>query len=144
MDPNQPPHHSQSPYGSQPPYGYQNQNPYDPYNNYRPNSGKAIAALVLGISSIASLFFLPGFGAIIGVLAIIFAILAFKELQRSYLNGRGMAIGGLICGIIGVLLHVLFVIFIVVIIGVSLQEYSNNGADYWEPTFQQNDNSDFY
>ncbi|WP_322922384.1 DUF4190 domain-containing protein [Paenibacillus campi] len=139
MDPNQPPHYSQPPYGTPSPYGQHN--PYDPY---RPNSGKAIAALVLGICSIASLFFLPGVGAIIGILAIIFAILAFKELQRSHLNGKNMAVGGLVCGIIGLLLHILFVIFIVVIIGVSLQDYSNNGSDDWEPTFQQNDNSNFY
>ncbi len=144
MDPNRPPHYSQSPYGSQPPqppYGYQD--PYDPYN-YRPNSGKAIAALVLGISSVASLFFLPGLGAIIGILAIIFAIIAFRELRYAQLNGRGMAVGGLICGIIGLILHTLLVLFIIFAIVASLGEASTNGSDYWEPTFQQNDTSDFY
>lgn len=141
MDPNRPPYQSPPPYGSQPPYGQ-----YDPYYPYapRPNNGKAIAALVLGISSVVTLFFLPGIGIILGILGVIFGILALKEIPRRMEGGRGMAISGLICAIVGFLLHTAVIVFIVFAILLSLGEYSENGTDSWAPTFQQDGTSDFY
>lgn len=65
----------------------------------RSTSGKAIAALVLGL---CGLFVLP---IVCSVLAIVFGALALGEIQASpRLDGRGMAIAGLVCGIAGLAL----------------------------------------
>ncbi|MEW4369598.1 DUF4190 domain-containing protein [Paenibacillus kandeliae] len=141
MDPNRPPYQSPPPYDSQPPYG--NYDPYYPYGP-RPNNGKAIAALVLGISSIVTIFFLPGIGIILGILGVIFGILALKEISRRMEGGRGMAISGLICAIIGFLMHVALIAFVVFAIIMSIGESTDTGTDYWSPTFQQDGTSDFY
>lgn len=59
------------------------------------NSGKAIASLVLGI------LWLGGLGSI---LAVVFGVIARKEIKASggALKGDGMALAGLILGIIGI------------------------------------------
>jgi len=58
--------------------------------------GLAIASLVLGIVG----FFFAGF--VLGILAIIFGAISLKKIKRSggFLNGKGMAIAGLVLGII--------------------------------------------
>jgi hypothetical protein len=63
-------------------------------------SGKAIAAMVLGISGILMCFL-----GVVSVLAIIFALLSLKQIKTSggAISGRGMAIAGLVTGIVGVL-----------------------------------------
>jgi hypothetical protein len=68
-------------------------------------SGKAIAALVLGISGL-----LLCFVAVPAILAIIFGVLAMKEIKRSAgtVSGRGMAIAGLVLGIVGIISAVVF------------------------------------
>ncbi|GIO54839.1 hypothetical protein J21TS7_31570 [Paenibacillus cineris] len=89
----------------------------DPYQHFQPQppmtppktNGKAIASMVLGILSVMILYI----GFILGILAIIFAALSFKELKRGYEQGKGMAIAGLVCGIIGVLLWGLILLFVV-------------------------------
>ncbi|WP_373558000.1 DUF4190 domain-containing protein [Paenibacillus sp. XY044] len=89
----------------------------DPYQNFQPQppmmqpktNGKAITSMVLGILSVMILYI----GFILGILAIIFAALSFKELKRGYEQGKGMAIAGLVCGIIGVLLWGLILLFVV-------------------------------
>ncbi|MFU1793055.1 DUF4190 domain-containing protein [Paenibacillus azoreducens] len=67
-------------------------------------NGKAITALVLGIISIVILWL----GAILGI----FASLALKDIKRRHQGGRGLAIGGLVCGIVSIVLYV-FLLFIV-------------------------------
>ncbi|GAA5415640.1 hypothetical protein Pryu01_00671 [Paraliobacillus ryukyuensis] len=63
-------------------------------------SGKAIAAMVLGILSIIFIFF-PFLGFTLGTIGIILATKAFKQIKDQKLGGRGLAIAGLITGIIG-------------------------------------------
>ena len=60
-------------------------------------SGKAVAALVLGIVGVIGCFvFVPA------ILAIVFGALALKQIKRTPgLGGRGMAIAGLVLGIVG-------------------------------------------
>lgn len=71
----------------------------------RSTSGKAIAALVLGL---CGLFVLP---IVCSVLAIVFGALALGEIQAApLLNGRGMAITGLVCGIVGLALWPLVIV----------------------------------
>jgi len=83
-------------------------------------SGKAIASFVLGIISLITLpvggiIVLGIIGFFSGIVAIVFASLSFKEIKRVLVRGRGMAIAGLICGIVATSLNVLaFIISFVI------------------------------
>ena len=83
-----------------------------------PTSGKAVASMVLGICSIIGCMFYGIPSLICGPLAIIFAILAKKQVARGEAgsSSAGMATAGLICGIVGVSLVALLIVFIVVMI----------------------------
>ena len=67
-------------------------------------SGKAIASLVLSLVSLVVTCAAP----ICGILAIIFGALAFKETNPGQLRGRGMAIAGLVMGILAVAFAVFY------------------------------------
>lgn len=76
-----------------------------------PTSGKAITSLVLGICSIP-VCMLYGIPAIIcGVLAIIFARIAKAQVGEGEASptSNGMATAGMICGIIGLCLGLIYV-----------------------------------
>jgi Protein of unknown function (DUF1559)/Domain of unknown function (DUF4190) len=62
-------------------------------------SGKAIASLILGISSFLCLIFA-------GIPAIILGIVSLVQINQSHgrIRGRGLAIGGIVTGVIGSLL----------------------------------------
>jgi hypothetical protein len=97
----------QQPYGAPPPYGYGLQPP--PYSGYvQPTStnGKAIAALVLGIASIV-LCWLSIFDAVFVILALIFGLIALNETKEGRSRGRGLAVAGLVCMVVGALLATL-------------------------------------
>lgn len=70
--------------------------------------GMATAALVLGILAIVTSFTVIG-GVLLGVLAIIFGIIAARRARQGLALGRGRAIAGVITGVIGVLLAVLLI-----------------------------------
>ena len=98
---------SQQMYNNQPMYGeadYQQpayQQPmYQPTTTQDPGKGFAIASLVLGIISFLC------FPAVTGVLGIIFGIVAKNKDSRS-----PMAIAGIICGAIGIVLWIVMMIF---------------------------------
>ncbi|WP_151736403.1 DUF4190 domain-containing protein [Paenibacillus tengchongensis] len=55
--------------------------------------------MVLGILAIV----IPWIGMVLGIIAIFLAALAFKELNRRRERSHGLAIAGLVCGIIGTL-----------------------------------------
>ena len=109
------------PYGGQPyggqPYGQQGyQQFYGQENIYaQPGEGngdtKAIISLILGIISIL-ICCCYGVGSIIlGIAAIILAIFAKKDNMGKM---PGAALAGLICGIIGLLLGLTFLVFMVI------------------------------
>lgn len=83
-------------------------------------SGKAITSLILGIISLITLplggiIVLGIVGFFSGIVAIVFSSLSFKEIKRVQVRGRGMAIAGLVCGIVATTLNVLaFVISFVI------------------------------
>lgn len=83
-------------------------------------SGKATASLILGILSLITLplgglIILGIVGFFSGILAIVFSSLAFKEIKRIQVRGRGIAIAGLVCGIVATSINVLaFVISFVI------------------------------
>lgn len=79
--------------------------------------GYAIAGMVLGIVSIVCCCS-PYIGIGAGVLALVFSIIVLSQ-NRA---GRGMAIAGVICGAIGLLLAIGMII-----LGVGMQDYLNSG-----------------
>jgi uncharacterized protein DUF4190 len=68
-------------------------------------SGKAIAALILGILSL-----IAPFGIVFGLIAIVLGVIGRKEIAAdSGLEGAGMALAGIITGAIGSAIFVVFV-----------------------------------
>lgn len=70
----------------------------------RPTNGLAIAALVLGI------VWVYWIGSI---LALIFGLMARKQIRETGASGEGMAIAGIVLGIVGIVTLILFVVFAV-------------------------------
>jgi hypothetical protein len=84
----------------------------EPFNPNAQSKGLSIAAMVCGIISIV------GVCCYIGLpVAIVALVLGIIALVKKY-GGRGMAIAGVVTGCVGLIINVLFWIF-VVIIGVS-------------------------
>ena len=92
-----------------------------------PNNGRAIAALVLGIVAITT-GFIPVWGLLVGIAAIILGILGLKKPGQ-----KGLAIAGLATGGVG-LITGLFATAYLVLIGVGF--YNNyldhSGSSSWE------------
>ena len=87
-----------------------------------PTSGKAIASLVLGICSIP-VCVLYGIPAIVcGILAIVFANKARAQVAAGEAgsSSKGMALAGMICGIIGLCLGLIYIGFVAVFILVAI------------------------
>ncbi|WP_017690363.1 DUF4190 domain-containing protein [Paenibacillus sp. PAMC 26794] len=82
--------------------------PPPPYVAPAKTNSKSIVSLVLGILSVT----IPYVGIVIGIVAIIFASLAFKEIRVRMEQGRGLAIAGLVCGIIGTAMYVLLILLV--------------------------------
>lgn len=75
-------------------------------------SGLAIAALVCGICSLV-FFWVPWLGFLLGILAIVFAAIAMSQTGKDpQLRGRGMAIAGLVCAIVGIALWIIILVWI--------------------------------
>lgn len=73
--------------------------------------GFAAVSLVCGILSILFCFLLPPLSFILGILGIVFGVVS-KTKTTKY---RGLATGGIVCGIIGLLIVIFFMIIAVVI-----------------------------
>lgn len=84
----------------------------------RKGAGFAIASLVLGIFSVI-LGWIPVFGWIFVVLALVFAILALLKIKKGEASGRGMAIAGLVLGGIGLVIAVIVMITFITSVGSS-------------------------
>jgi hypothetical protein len=76
------------------------------------NDGMAIASMVVGILGLVGfcLWFIAG---ILDVIAIVLGGVSLARIKNSngYLGGKGFAIAGLTCGIIGIILIILFFVF---------------------------------
>jgi hypothetical protein len=110
----------------QPGYGQQGQQPYgyqspaygmgqDPYGAPVRTSGKATTSLVLGVVSMVC------FGFLTGIPAIIVGIRARKEIRLSQgrTSGDGLALGGIITGIIGTLIGLAVLALAISLIAIS-------------------------
>jgi len=76
------------------------------YSITKETPGPAIASLVCGILA----FFIPFFGFVLAILAIIFGVRARGIVRESggRLRGEGMALAGIICGIVAIGLSLLW------------------------------------
>jgi hypothetical protein len=72
----------------------------------RRTNSLAIASLCCGIGQIIA-------GAIAGIVAIVLGMVALRQIRETGQDGRGMAVAGIVLGIVGILLTVLLVIVIV-------------------------------
>jgi hypothetical protein len=88
---------SASSYGSMPPSGQQTQPAPRPVGG----AGMATAALVLGILALITSFTVIG-GVLLGLLAIIFGVIAMRRANRGLAAGRGRAIAGIVLGVLGI------------------------------------------
>lgn len=92
-----------SPYGAPPPPGFGG----TPYGSFQPQpaaptrSKKALWAMILGILAVTLCFFT----GVVGIVALVLGVLGLKEIKRAEggLTGRGMAITGVVLGILGIL-----------------------------------------
>lgn len=101
----------------------------------RPASGLAIASLILGILSIVllCLWFLS---VPLGIIAIILGVVALNQAKAGRAGGKGMAKGGVICGIVGIALTILLTV--AVWAGVSfLQKNSDKISQSLQETAQK-------
>ena len=76
------------------------------------SNGFAVAALVLGILSLV-MFFTIWLPFLLGVLAIVFGALGITRANRIGGKQKGLAIAGLVCGAVGMVLAILFIVLIV-------------------------------
>ncbi|WP_078501625.1 DUF4190 domain-containing protein [Paenibacillus selenitireducens] len=76
---------------------------------YRKTNSKSIAALVLGILAVV----VPYLGFIIGIIAIVFSRIASNEIKRTGEDGKGMAVAGLVCGIVGTAIYAVIILIVI-------------------------------
>ena len=99
----------QGPYGNAPQFG---QPQYGQPGSYgqpgRKTNSLAIAALCCGIGQFIA-------GPFAGIPAVILGIMSLGQIARTGEEGRGMAITGLVLGIVGLLLTVLFIILFIAV-----------------------------
>ncbi|MBW2701516.1 MAG: DUF4190 domain-containing protein [Deltaproteobacteria bacterium] len=82
-----------------------------------PAENRAIASMVLGIVSIV-LGCIPLVGLICGTIAIVLYVRFISDFNTSgeRLGGRGLAIAGLVCGIIGTVIGAIYAVYWVVMV----------------------------
>lgn len=92
-----------------------------------PKNGMGTAALVLGILAIVLCWSAIG-GIILGALAIIFGIIGIRRVGQRIATNKGAAIAGLVTGIVGLIIAVIFTIAygsILSIFGGSINDYTH-------------------
>jgi hypothetical protein len=113
-DPNQPPYGNQPPpggYGQAPPPGGYDQSGGGSSGSQ--NNGLAITSLVLGILGLIGGCFC--FGGILSPIALVTGMMGRKKADASggRMGGKGMAMAGIILGIIGTLILLAWIAFII-------------------------------
>lgn len=80
-----------------------------PYAMPLRNSGLSVAGMVLGILTLVG-FWVPIGAVVMGVLAVALSGAGIAQTAKPGWSGRGMAVTGLVCGIVGLVPSVLFMI----------------------------------
>lgn len=76
-------------------------------SNSQPNNGLAISGFIVGLISI---FF--NFYTITGIVGLILSIIGFKKSKQTQ-KGKGFAIAGICCSIVGIIIGIIAIIIIV-------------------------------
>ncbi|HYZ02461.1 MAG TPA: DUF4190 domain-containing protein [Candidatus Binatia bacterium] len=86
------------------------------------NNGMAIASLIVGITSIPLSLCCIALGPVAGIVGVILGFVARNQINQSggAQAGSGLALGGLICGGIGILIGVIFIVLELIFFGLSL------------------------
>ncbi|WP_330298832.1 DUF4190 domain-containing protein [Streptomyces sp. NBC_00503] len=104
-----PPVAPQGAYPGQPGYpGYQGYPGYPPYAHK--SNGFGVTALVLGIIAVISCYG----GILFGIPAVIFGVLGRGKARRGEADNDGMALAGIITGIVGIVISCLFIAIAVI------------------------------
>jgi hypothetical protein len=82
-------------------------------------NNSSVIALTVGILS-----FIPFIGLVLGIIGIVFARVAVKQIRITNENGSGLATAGFICSIVGVILQLLMLLGYVAFF--SITSYSTN------------------
>ncbi|MGW0563772.1 DUF4190 domain-containing protein [Streptomyces sp. NPDC003016] len=96
-----------------------------------PANGFGITAMVLGIISV-TFFCAYGLSIILGILALIFGILGRKRAQRGEATNSGMALAGIILGIVGFVAGAAFIAVIVWAV-VQSEDERDRELDSYDP-----------
>ena len=72
-------------------------------------SGRAKAAMILGIVGVPLAVLIPIAGIIFGILAIVFGAIARGEINRRGLTNRGQALAGIILGALDIVLAIILI-----------------------------------
>ncbi|GAB2933212.1 hypothetical protein GCM10027047_32050 [Rhodococcus aerolatus] len=123
--------YQQSGQGSYPQQGGYQQGSYpqqggDPWGGQPPASprnGLGVAALVLGILAILTSFTVIG-GVLLGLLAVVLGFVGRGRAKKGQATNGGVALAGIITGLVGLVLGILLVV-----VGVSLFN-SSGGSDF--------------
>ena len=130
-----PPGYRQPPPSGGPQYPYTPSPPppppgYPAYEAQRTGNTKAVIALVLGVLAIVFCW-LSIFDLVLIVPAIVLGILARNDAGRyPERGGRGVATGGLVCGLIAALLAVVATVYIYQRVKPCLDNYSTSSKAY--------------
>ncbi|MEK3886508.1 DUF4190 domain-containing protein [Bacillus sp. FSL K6-3431] len=72
-------------------------------------NSKSVAALTLGVLSLI----IPFIGLILGVIGIVLSSKSITEIDNSNEIGRGLAISGKVCSIVGICLQIIMILFVI-------------------------------
>jgi hypothetical protein len=96
-----------------------------------PNNGLAIASLIVGIASIPLALCCIGLGPVTGIVGVILGFVARNQINQSAgaQGGSGLALGGLICGGIGIFIGAIFIVLDIIFFGLSLFPLAQGTGD---------------
>ena len=80
-------------------------------------NSKSVISLTLGILSIV----IPAIGLILGIIGIVISKKGLKEIEKTNENGKGLATSGFICSIVGIVLHLVWILLAIIL----FYSYSN-------------------
>ena len=129
QQPDQQPH-QQTPY-QQAPYQPPNQPPLQyPQPITRKTGGLTIAGFVLSLCSIVFSIFCSGTGILFAIPGLIMSIVSNGRIRRRGEQGKGFAIAGIICSILGIVIGIAMICYIIYFFSTSegqhfLKEYVN-------------------
>ncbi|MEK3797004.1 DUF4190 domain-containing protein [Peribacillus sp. FSL H8-0477] len=77
-------------------------------------NNKSIVSLILGVLSIV----IPYIGLILGILGLVISSKSIVEIEESNEKGRGLAISGRVCSIVGLCFQLLLIFLLILSISV--------------------------